>query len=93
MSFLSKLFGSEPNPAQAAEEALIEAGACPNCWGHGAYDGQLKDFFEDPTKANINHDKEQRKAFIQQFVETNVTGIRLKQDGNQKICPKCKVKY
>jgi len=36
------------------EKEIIEAGACPNCWGVQAYDDQFVDFVKDQTKDNIN---------------------------------------
>ncbi len=52
--------------------------ACPNCWGTQEYEGCYREFQPDATKANINGDRLWRKAFVQQFVETNLTGIRLR---------------
>ena len=57
------------------------------------YENEYNAFSNDQTKANINHDKQHQKAFVQQFVETNVTGIRLKREGDQLICQKCKRKH
>ncbi len=93
MGFLSKLFGKEINSQVLSDQELIEGGACPNCWGRQDYDGQFMEAARDQTKSNINHDKTARKAFIAQFVETNVTGIRLKKDGDQQICPACNSRY
>ena len=75
------------------EQTLIDANACPNCWGIYEYDNQFIDYVEDQTKSNINHDKSNQKAFVQQFVETHVTGIHLKKDGDHLSCPRCKGKY
>ncbi len=93
MSFFSKLFGSKKSNNSVDEASLIEAGACPNCWGRMEYDNKFIDYVEDQTKSNINHDKSHRKAFVQQFVETHVTGIKLKREGDYLSCPKCKGKY
>lgn len=93
MGFLNKLFGGEKNSEMLSDDEIVEAGVCPNCWGRQAYDGQYKEFVEDRTKSNINHDKQGQKAFVQQFVETNITGIRLKKDGDQQTCPVCKTGY
>lgn len=70
----------------ATEKEIIEAGACPNCWGVQAYDDQFVDFVKDQTKDNINHNHQNQKAFIQQFVETHVSGIKLKNN----TCAACK---
>jgi len=93
MGLLSKLFGSEKNSKILSDQEIIEAGACPNCWGKQDYDGQFIDYEKDQTKSNINHDKQGKKAFVQQFVETNVTGIKLKRNGVQNVCPACATKY
>ena len=93
MSFLKKLFKREKDGGELKDQDLIEAGACPNCWGNQKYAEQFIDFAEDQTKANINHDREHQKAFVQQFIETNVTGIRLKREGDQVVCSKCSKKY
>lgn len=75
------------------DSTLIEARACPNCWEKMEYDNQFIEYVEDQTKSNINHDKAHQKAFVQQFVETHVTGIHLKREGDHLSCPKCKGKY
>ncbi len=90
MGLFSKLFGGKN---AVNDQELIEAGACPNCWGKQEYDNKFVDFVEDQTKSNINHDKQHRKAFVQQFVETHVSGIQLKKDGDQFSCPTCHKKY
>lgn len=93
MSFLSKLFGKGESSQSLDEATLLEAGVCPNCWGIMEYDNQFVQYVEDQTKANINLDKTGKKAFVQQFVETHVTGIHLKREGESLSCPKCKGKY
>lgn len=89
LAFLSKLFGNDPNEKKVKETALLEANVCPNCWGRGEYDGQFFDYAVDQTKSNINADKLHQKAFIQQFVETHVSGIQLKKGAENRYCPKC----
>ena len=44
----------------------------------GEWDGKFTEYAKDQTKSKINPDIEHQKAFIQQFVETNITGIKLK---------------
>jgi len=89
MGLFKELFGSK----KLAENELVEAGACPNCWGKQKYDGKFVEFVDDQTKSNIGNDKQKRKAFIAQFVETYVTGIRLKKDGDLMKCPTCNSEY
>lgn len=92
MGLFSKLFGNNEK-ANLTEEELLSSGTCPNCWGRQEYQDQFKEFVNDPTKANISHSPDQKKAFVQQFVETNITGIRLKSEGEYLSCPSCKGKY
>lgn len=93
MEFLAKIFGKDESTKSLDEASLIEANVCPNCWGKQEFDNQFYDYVKDQTKSNINHEKTGKKAFIQQFVETNVTGIHLKADGGNLSCPRCKGKY
>ncbi len=92
MGLFEKLFGSKEDEG-IDNDTLVEAGVCPNCWGHQEYDKKFIEYANDPTKANINQDKFNKKAFVAQFVETYVTGIRLKKDGDQQVCPACKGNY
>ncbi len=82
------LFGKKQSEI-FSEEELKSAGACPNCWGHQDYDGEYLQFVEDQTKSNINHDKSNQKAFIAQFVEERVSGIKLRKVENKLSCPVC----
>lgn len=91
--FLKNLFGAKDQSINLREQELIEAGACPNCWGKQEYEGAYVEYVKDQTKSNINHDKLNQKTFVQQFVETNITGIRLKREGDQLTCPTCHTKY
>ena len=93
MGLFSKLFGKKETPQSFTDEELLEANVCPNCWGRQDYDGKYVDYVKDQTKSNINHDKGHQKAFVQQFVETHVTGIHLKQEGHNKVCEMCKTRY
>ena len=90
MSLFKKIFG---NTNSLSENELMEAGVCPNCWGQQEYDGKFVEFVNDQTKSNINHDKTHKKAFVQQFIETEVTGIRLKKEGDYLQCMKCELKH
>jgi len=92
MGFVAKLLGKKTKGIISDVE-LIDAHVCPNCWGKMEYDDQYIQFEKDQTKSNVNHNKEHQKAFIQQFVETNVTGIRLKREGDKIVCQKCNTRY
>ena len=93
INFLKKLFGKKQNSLLFSDEELIEANVCPNCWGHQEYDNKYTQYLKDQTKGNISGDSQSKKAFVQQFIETNITGIRLKREGDQQVCQSCKLKY
>ena len=90
MGFFSRLFGKKEENIDLTKDELIEAGVCPNCWGTQAYQGQYIEYRKDQTKSNINHDKQNQKAFVAQFVETHVSGIKLTKQEDRLHCPKCK---
>ncbi len=87
MGFFQSLFGKGKTTVESAD--LVEAGVCPNCWGKQDYDGKFVQFVEDATKDNVNNNAQNKKAFIQQFVETNISGIKLKREGATQRCPVC----
>lgn len=93
MGLFKRLFGKKETEKIFTQEELLEAGVCPNCWGHQEYEGQYRQFVVDQTQSNINKDHQHQKAFIQQFVETNVTGIHLKRNEGHLSCPACRKKY
>ncbi len=93
MSFLSRLFGTKKSSDLVDDQMLIDAKVCPNCWGKQEYAKRFVKYEYDQTKANVNKSKSNRKAFVQQFVESHVTGIHLKTDGNSLACPKCNAKF
>jgi len=92
MNFFKNLF-SKRKKISLSEIELIEAGACPNCWGKQEYDDAYLAFSNDQTKSNINNDKLHQKAFVQQFIETSITGIQLKREGENLTCPTCNTGY
>lgn len=87
MGIFNKLFGKKEEIAVPSSKEIIEAGACPNCWGTQLYEDKYIAFRKDQTKANLTH--EQKKGFIAQFVETHVSGIKLLREGDRTYCPKC----
>ncbi len=93
MGLFTGLFGKKEYSDIFTKKELIDAGACPNCWGHQEYDGQYRQFVVDQTKSNINKDHQHQKSFIQQFVETNLEGIRLKKDEGELSCPACSKRF
>ncbi len=93
MGFFKNLFGKKDQAIQLSNDELVAAGACPNCWGSQSYDDEYRAYTKDQTKANISGDKQHQKAFVAQFVETNVTGIKLKSDGDKMKCSKCNTRF
>ena len=87
MSFFTKLF-SKKKKNTVAENELIAMEICPSCWGWKEY----QDAFHDKSK-KMNNDKLYRKAFIQKFVERNITGVKLKSHGQKLVCSSCKKDY
>ncbi len=76
-----------------ADNALIEEGVCPNCWGYQEYEGKIKDAARDRQIDINNHNSTATRAFIQDFVVNQMDGIRLQKDGDVFTCPACKGKY
>ena len=93
MGIFSRFFGWKRPQIDLTKTEFVQAGACPNCWGYQEYDEKFVEHYRDYTKSNINNNKQNQKAFVQQFVETYVTGIRLKKDGDKLACPTCKAKF
>lgn len=91
MNWIKKWFGDKG--ISFLEDELIEENVCPNCWGKQEYNDEFIAYVEDKTKANLNKDALQPKTFIESFVEQNISGIRLKKDGEQLSCPSCKGKF
>ena len=71
-----------------SNEELIEAGACPNCWGEQEYDDMARDLIKD-KQIDVNNGTA-RHAFIQDFVVNHVTGIHLQKGDTGYECPRCK---
>lgn len=91
MNFFKNLFSKKKK--MFTDEDIIEAGACPNCWGKQQYDDKFLAFSNDQTKSNINKDKQHLKSFVQQYIETGITGIKLKKEGDYLTCPTCNLKH
>jgi uncharacterized protein YbaR (Trm112 family) len=92
MNFFKNLFNKKQKVTLSDDE-LMDAGACPNCWGKQEYNDQYVDFLKDQTKSNVDNDKLHQKAFVQQYIETGITGIQLKREGDYVVCPTCNVKH
>lgn len=66
-------------------------GLCPNCWGSQEYDNMVRDLYED-KQIDINN-QDANHAFIQDFIITQVQGIKLVKGNNSFECPTCRTKY
>lgn len=65
-------------------------GLCPNCWGEQDYDNMIRKMYSDMQIDVNNHDA--NYSFIQDFVVTNLDGIKLIKGNNSFECPTCKLK-
>ncbi|MGB5698234.1 hypothetical protein [Muriicola sp.] len=75
------------------EEELKEVpeGFCPNCWGREEYGGQ---FFKAVKKEGIDiNSSNPNRGWIQDYVDKNLSEIRLHQKDDMLICNKCKIAY
>lgn len=90
MSLLDTLsaFFSRP-PEETGDQ--VPDGACPNCWGRYEYDGEIRQVARD-RQIDVNNGVE-RHAFIKDFVVTHIDGIRLRNDDQGHVCPRCKARY
>ncbi len=76
-------------PASQTTNACPE-GLCPNCWGKQEYDNQVREMYIDKQIDVNNH--EANHAFIQDFVVTQIKGIRLIKTIDKMECPTCHMK-
>lgn len=90
MGIFDFLFRKKEVRIDLSTKEIVEAEACPNCWGKQEYQDLYIEYSKDKTKSNINHDKLHQKTFVNQFVETHLTGIKLKKENDRLNCPKCK---
>lgn len=91
MGLLDKIFGKKRNSEMFTDDELINAGACPNCWGSQEYDNVIRQLTEDKQIDVKNHSS--KHAFIQDFVVKHVKGIQLKKGNDGMTCNKCKTNY
>lgn len=88
MGFFDWLFGKKE---AVGRDELLDNSVCPQCWGYENYDDQFREASKDHKKDLAN--KVSRNAFIQNFIETRITGIIMKSEGDKLVCPKCKSGY
>jgi len=64
MRFIKKLLGIANDPVVNSDKMILD---CPNCWGTQEYANESREY---------SAESKTRKAFVSQFVETHITGIR-----------------
>ncbi len=72
---------------RSADETRGEVlqGACPNCWGHYEYDGEVRDVMRG-GQIDIENNRAY-DAFIRDFVDKHVDGVNTK--SGSRACPRC----
>jgi hypothetical protein len=75
------------------ENGNIPEGLCANCWGYQEYEGIYIAMAKDRQIDINNHDSTATKAFVQDFITTQLDGIRLIKEHNTFVCPRCKTGY
>ena len=87
LSSILKFLKSERN----LESSDSPEGFCPNCWGREEYGGQ---FFE-AVRVNVPdiNVKDANVGWIQDYVNKNLTEIKLSSKNGELICGKCKIAY
>ena len=75
---------------KAETENEVPEGLCPNCWGSQEYDNQIRELYQDKQIDVNNHAA--NHAFIQEFVVSNLNGIKLTKGNNGVECPTCHAK-
>ncbi len=74
----------------AETKTAVPEGVCPNCWGEQEYDTRIRDMYKD-KQIDVNN-KAANHSFIQNFVVTQLDGIRLKKGTNGMECSTCRMK-
>lgn len=66
---------------------LPPSGFCPNCWGRQEYGGN---FYEAVKNEGIDlNNIDQKKGWIQDYVNKNLSSIALQNRGTSKTCNVC----
>ncbi len=73
------------------ETAAAPKGFCPNCWGRQEYGGN---FYEAMKNEGVNIASiDQKKGWIQDYVDKNLSGIALQKKGTSQTCSVCYATY
>jgi len=91
-SIIDKLFNRNNLPPLKSEE-LVDMNVCPNCWGHQEYQDMYHSHVKNQGGMQDLKDPRNRRTFVQQFVETHITGIKLVQDDDGAACPSCRTRF
>lgn len=86
-NIFNKLFKKE----KSDEFDIVPKGVCPNCWGDQEYGNVIREKYKD-AQIKVNN-KESKYAFIQDFIVTNLDGIKLKSAVHGTECPTCKISF
>ena len=89
MDIINSIIHFFKKPAEQTKGQTPE-GMCPNCWGKQEYDGKIRELYEDKQIDVNNHMA--NYAFIQDFIVTQLDGIRLIKGNNGYECPTCHLK-
>lgn len=83
-NLLKSLFNKRPDTFDEAPE-----GVCANCWEDQEYGNVTRKKYKD-IQIEVKNG-EGKHAFIQDFVETHLNGMKLKSTVHGLECPTCKV--
>jgi hypothetical protein len=71
----------------------VPDGVCANCWGYEEYGDLVRDKFREQQVAVNHHDPTQQYSFINDFVVTHLSGIKLNTTVHGTECPTCRAVY
>ena len=84
---IAKIFTNNPTPTAAD----VPEDFCPNCWGRNEYGGK---FYEAMKNENVDiNNVNEKKGWIQDYADKNLSMIQLKHTDTGAVCAKCKVTY
>ena len=67
-------------------------GICPNCWGRQEYGGKFYEALKQQT-FDVTKIEDSTRGWIEDYVDKNLSEIKLHQNGDEQICNKCRVSY
>ena len=81
-----KLLSKKADPKTAPD------GICPNCWGRQEYGGH---FYEAIKKQTFNIEKmeDNARGWIEDYVDKNLSDIKVHPQGDGVVCDKCRISY